>query len=559
MAVTTDRKLDAHRLRADFPIFEQTFHGKPLAFLDSAASSQKPRQMLDAMNEFYETSYANVHRGVYALAERATEALELARHKVQALLNAPSAREVIFVRNATEAINLVAYAWGLVKLKPGDLVVVSELEHHSNFVPWQYVAHRTGAGFRMISLDENGELRLEELDEVARDGAVKIVATGVVSNSLGTMNPVDKLAAWAHEHGAIMVADGAQSAPHMAMDVQALGCDFVAISAHKMCGPSGVGALWGKAELLEAMEPFLTGGHMIREVGDEDTTWGELPHKFEAGTAPMAEAVGFGAAIDYLNEIGFDAIEQYEHELAAYALGRLAELPWITVVRASRRAPRGDRLLQRRRRAPARRRAGARLRRDSDPGRPPLLPAAHAQARRGGNEPGELLRLHDPGRDRPARRGSPQGEEGVRVVGEFDQLYRELILDHYKNPRNHGVLDPSDARAEGQNPLCGDEITVSVRLGEGDVIEEVGFDGRGCAISQAATSMLTDLVKGRAAQDVAAMDKDELLEELGIPLTPVRLKCALLGLGVLKLALHKAKGTPLPEEWGTAARDLVLE
>jgi cysteine desulfurase / selenocysteine lyase len=330
VAVKTETKLDAHRLRADFPIFEQTFHGKPLAFLDSAASSQKPRQMLDAMTEFYETSYANVHRGVYQLAERATEALELSREKVRALLNAPSAREVIFVRNATEGINLVAYAWGLSNLGPGDLVVVTELEHHSNFVPWQYVAHRTGAGFRMIPLDESGELRLDELDAIAREGNLKVVATGVVSNSLGTMNPVDKLAAWAHEHGAIMVADAAQSAPHMKMDVQALGCDFAAISAHKMCGPSGVGALWGKAELLERMEPFLTGGHMIRSVGVDETSWGELPHKFEAGTAPMAEAVGFGAAIDYLTEIGFDAIERYEHELAAYALERLAELPWVT-------------------------------------------------------------------------------------------------------------------------------------------------------------------------------------------------------------------------------------
>jgi cysteine desulfurase / selenocysteine lyase len=330
VAVTADTKLDAHRLRADFPIFEQTFHGKPLAFLDSAASSQKPRQMLDAMTEFYETSYANVHRGVYQLAERATEALELSREKVRALLNAPSAREVIFVRNATEGINLVAYAWGLSNLGPGDLVVVTELEHHSNFVPWQYMAHRTGAGFRMISLDENGELRLDELNEIAREGNVKVVATGVVSNSLGTMNPVDRLSAWAHEHGAIMVADAAQSAPHMKMDVQALGCDFAAVSAHKMCGPSGVGVLWGKAELLESMEPFLTGGHMIRSVGVDDSTWGELPHKFEAGTAPMAEAVGFGAAIDYLNEIGFDAIERYEHELAAYALDKLAELPWVT-------------------------------------------------------------------------------------------------------------------------------------------------------------------------------------------------------------------------------------
>ncbi len=329
MAVTTTPALDAKRLRADFPIFEQEIHGKPLAFLDSAASSQKPRQMLDAMNEFYETSYANVHRGVYVLAERATEGLELAREKVRALLNAPAAREVIFVRNATEGINLVAYAWGLSRLGPGDLVVVSELEHHSNFVPWQYVASRTGAGFRMISLDDQGELRLDELDAIASEGTVKVVATGVVSNSLGTVNPVERVAAWAHEHGAIMVADAAQAAPHRKVDVQAIGADFAAISAHKMCGPSGVGALWGRAELLEEMEPFLTGGHMIRSVGVDGTTWGELPHKFEAGTAPMAEAVGFGAAIDYLTDVGFDAIEQYEHELAAYALERLAELPWV--------------------------------------------------------------------------------------------------------------------------------------------------------------------------------------------------------------------------------------
>ena len=330
MAVTTTPAIDARQIRADFPIFEQEFHGKPLAFLDSAASSQKPRQMLDAMTEFYETSYANVHRGVYVLAERATEGLELAREKIRVLLNAPEAREVIFVRNATEAINLVAYAWGLNRLGPGDLVVVSELEHHSNFVPWQYIANRTGAGFRMISLDDQGELRLDELDAIASEGNVKVVATGVVSNSLGTINPVERVSAWAREQGAIMVADAAQAAPHKKVDVQAIGCDFLAVSAHKMCGPSGVGALWGRAELLEEMEPFLTGGHMIRAVGPDATSWGELPHKFEAGTAPMAEAVGFGAAVDYLTEIGFDAIEQYEHELAAYALDRLAELPWIT-------------------------------------------------------------------------------------------------------------------------------------------------------------------------------------------------------------------------------------
>ena len=332
MAVRADTKtLDARAIRADFPIFEQRIHDKPLAFLDSAASSQKPRQMLEAMDHFYETSYANVHRGVYELAERATEALEHARERMRAFLNAPSTREVIFVRNATEAINLVAYAWGLWNLEAGDIVVVTELEHHSNFVPWQFVACKRGAELRMLPLDDHGELDLSGLDAIAREGNVKIVATNLVSNSLGTINPVDRLVAWAHEQGAIFVCDAAQAAPHMKLDVQALGVDFLAVSGHKMCGPSGAGALWGKAELLQKMEPFLTGGHMISSVHADKTTWSELPHKFEAGTAPMAEAVGLGAAIDYLEAVGLDAIEAHEHELAAYALGRLAEVPGITL------------------------------------------------------------------------------------------------------------------------------------------------------------------------------------------------------------------------------------
>jgi cysteine desulfurase/selenocysteine lyase len=332
VAVTADtKKLNAHAVRADFPIFKQEIHGKPLAFLDSAASSQKPRQMLDAMMTFYETSYANVHRGVYVLAERATAALEGAREKVRALVNAPDAREIVFVRNATEAINLVAYSWGMNNLGPGDVVIVSELEHHSNFVPWQYVAGKTGATLRMLPLTEEGELDLSQLDPLARDGNVKVVAMNHVSNSIGTINPVQQLAAWAHDQGAIFVCDGAQSTPHVQVDVQALGLDFLAISGHKLCGPSGIGALWGRGNLLQAMEPFLTGGHMISSVRLEKTTWGDLPHKFEAGTAPMAEAVGLGAAIDYLQDIGFDAIAAHEHELAAYALGRLSEVPGITL------------------------------------------------------------------------------------------------------------------------------------------------------------------------------------------------------------------------------------
>ena len=329
MAVTTKVKLDAQRLRADFPIFEQQIHGKPLAYLDSAVSTHKPRQVLDKLREFYETSYANVHRGVYTLSERSTAEYEGARDKVARFINASSSREVVFVHGATEGLNLVAYAWGLVNLGPGDVVIVTELEHHSNFVPWQYMAKRTGAELRMIPLDDNGELDLSDLDAIAGDANVKVVANNLVSNALGTINPIEKLSAWAHDRGAIMVVDGAQAAPHKAIDVQALGCDFFAFSAHKMCGPTSVGALWGRGELLRSMEPFNLGGHMIRKVTLEETTWGEVPAKFEAGTQPIAEAVGFGAAIDYLNDVGMDAIEQYEHELAAYALGRMAEVPGI--------------------------------------------------------------------------------------------------------------------------------------------------------------------------------------------------------------------------------------
>jgi cysteine desulfurase / selenocysteine lyase len=329
--VSARTKLDARRVRADFPIFQHQIHGKPLVYLDSAVTAQKPRHVIDAMSSFYETSYANVHRGVYALSERSTAEFEAAREKVRAFVNAPSAREVIFTRNATEGLNLVAYAWGLVNLGPGDLVVVTELEHHSNFVPWQYVAKRTGAGFRMIPLTESGELDLDALEDIARDGNVRVVANNLVSNAIGTINPVEKLSAWAHEQGAIMVVDGAQAAPHRRVDVQALGCDFLAFSAHKMCGPSGVGALWGKAELMERMEPFNLGGHMIRKVRFEETTWGELPHKFEAGTSPIAEAVGFGAAIDYLEAVGLDAIEHHEQELAAVALEQLGGIPGLTL------------------------------------------------------------------------------------------------------------------------------------------------------------------------------------------------------------------------------------
>jgi cysteine desulfurase/selenocysteine lyase len=283
------------------------------------------------MTEFYETSYANVHRAVYELGERATAGLEGAREKVARFLNAPSPREIVFVRNATEALNLVAYSWGLTNLGPGDLVVVTELEHHSNFVPWQFAAKQTGASFRMLPLDDQGELDLSGLDGLAREGNVKLVAVSLVSNSLGTINDIAPLVRWAHAHGGVVVCDAAQAAPHTRVDVQALDVDFLAVSGHKMCGPSGIGALWGRTELLHAMPPFLMGGHMIHAVTYEKTTFGELPAKFEAGTSPIAEAYGLGIAVDYLESAGLDAIERHEHELARYAMERLAEVPGVHV------------------------------------------------------------------------------------------------------------------------------------------------------------------------------------------------------------------------------------
>jgi len=327
--VIAPKKLDAHALRADFPVFEDLFHGKPLAYLDSANSSQKPRQVLDAMWQFYAHSYANIHRAVYELAERATAGYEGTRDKVKDLINAPDRREIIFTRNITEAINLVAYSWGLANLRPGDVVVTTELEHHANFVPWQQIALRAGATFRAIPFDDRGELILDSLDDIAADGNVKVVTANSISNTLGTINPIEQLTSWAHEQGAIMVVDAAQAVPHRRVDVQALGCDFLGFTSHKLCGPGGAGALWGRRELLEAMEPFEMGGEMIRTIRLERSTWNELPYKFEAGTPAVAEVFGMGVAIDYLSAVGFDAIDAYEHELTAYAIGRLGELPFV--------------------------------------------------------------------------------------------------------------------------------------------------------------------------------------------------------------------------------------
>ncbi len=319
-AITID--LDVARIRADFPILQQQVNGYPLAFLDSAASSQKPSVVIDAMNDYYRRYHANVHRGVYQLSELATAAMERARQKVARFIGARSAREIIFTRNTTEAINLVANAWGRVNLKAGDRILLTQIEHHSNLVPWQIIAQATGAELDFIPIDGSGRLALDTLPALLNE-RTKLVALTHMSNVLGTINPVAEVSAAAKQVGAVTLVDGAQSVPHFPVDVQALGIDFLAFSGHKMCGPTGIGVLWGRRELLEAMPPFLGGGSMIKTVELRRSTWNDLPWKFEAGTPPIAEVIGLGCAVDYLQEIGMEAIHRAEQQLVGYALDQL--------------------------------------------------------------------------------------------------------------------------------------------------------------------------------------------------------------------------------------------
>jgi cysteine desulfurase/selenocysteine lyase len=317
--------LDVARIRKDFPILERKVYGKPLVYLDNAATSQKPRQVIDALVHYYENYNANIHRAVHCLGEEATAAYEEARAKVAAFINAPSPECVIFTRNTTEAINLVAYTWGRANVREGDEILLTEMEHHSNLVPWQRLAQDKGATVRYVGLEDDQTLALDGLENLF-DARTKIMAMPHVSNSIGTINPVERIGKAVHRNGTLFLVDGAQGAPHMKVDVQAIDCDFYAFSAHKMLGPTGVGVLYGRRELLEEMEPFLSGGEMIRKVTFEGATWNDLPWKFEAGTPNIADTIAFGAAIDYLREMGMDNVRQHEMEITEYALDRLAKL-----------------------------------------------------------------------------------------------------------------------------------------------------------------------------------------------------------------------------------------
>ena len=329
--ITVASALDVAALRREFPILGTTTQdGRPLIYLDNAATSQKPRVVLDTLLRYYENDNANVHRGLYDLSRRATEAYEHARARLARFINAPSPDEVIWVRGATEAINLVAAAWGAATLQRGDEIILTVLEHHSNIVPWQLVAARTGAVVRFVDIDEQGRIRLDQLREFLSP-RTRMVAIGHVSNALGTIHPVREIADLVHAAGALLLVDGAQGAPHLKLDVQALDCDFYALSGHKMCGPMGIGVLWGRRALLDPLPPYQGGGEMIDYVGTDGSTFKEPPHRYEAGTPNVGGAIALAAAADFLDGIGHDALWAYEQELTRYGLERLAELKGVHV------------------------------------------------------------------------------------------------------------------------------------------------------------------------------------------------------------------------------------
>jgi cysteine desulfurase/selenocysteine lyase len=329
--------MDVREIKKQFPILNQEVNGHPLVYLDSAATSQKPRSVIETVNRYYNEVNSNVHRGVHTLGTRATEAYEGAREKVRRFINASSTEEIVFTRGTTVSINTVAYSYGNANVAEGDEIVITPMEHHSNLIPWQQLAKRKGAALKYIPLQEDGTIALEDVEKTVTD-RTKIVALAHVSNVLGTINPVKKIAEIAHRHGAVLVVDGAQSAPHMKVDMRDLDCDFYAFSAHKMAGPTGIGVMYGKKALLGEMEPVEFGGEMIDFVEYYDSTWKDLPWKFEGGTPIIAGAVGMGAAIDFLTEIGLDEIQAHEHELADYALRRMSAIDEIEIYGPKERA-----------------------------------------------------------------------------------------------------------------------------------------------------------------------------------------------------------------------------
>ena len=543
----TERKLN---VQADFPILQSTVHGKKLVYLDNSATSQKPSAVIRAMVKYYEQDNANVHRAIHYLSQRATLAYEQA-HEIVAKFIGADREEIIFTKGTTESLNLLAYSLSKT-LQLGDEIILSQMEHHSNLVPWQQVAKEKSLVLKFIPLASDYRLNMKAAQKLITP-KTKIVSIVQMSNVLGTINDVKELARIAHQAGAVMIVDAAQSIAHIKVNVLELDCDFLAFSGHKMCGPTGIGVLYGKKERLLNLNPFLYGGDMIREVTFEHSTWNELPWKFEAGTPNIAAAVGLAAAIEYLQELGMEHITRQEQELTRYALQKLSALPKINIIGPQNFTDRGPVISF-----------------AIDNLHPHDLSEFLDQegiAVRGGHHCTMPLMsvLQLPGTTRASfcfyntkddvdalcqrLQKALEQVSAVKNVDAIDkneiisgplteeqELYKENILDHYKTPHNKKILLHYTVSHKEFNPICGDVLTLYIHL-ERRNIKDVSFTGQGCAISQAAASLLTDEIKGKAVQDVKKMTSDDLLQLLGIPISIVRLKCALLSLKTMQNAL----------------------
>src|SRR3989344_688046 len=529
-------------LRQDYPLLQQHPH---LIYLDSSSTTQKPAVVLAALENFYRKNNANVHRGTYQLSQKATLDYEEARETVAKFIGAKFS-EIIFTKGTTKGLNLLAYSLGH-NLMPGDEIVLTVMEHHSNIVPWQQLAKRKGLTIKYISITADYRLNMEEAKQMI-SSKTKIVSVTHLSNVLGTINPVKELVYLAHKVGAVMIVDAAQTASSLNLQVKELGCDFLAFSGHKMGGPTGIGVLYGREELLAGMEPFLAGGDMIKEVTFESAQWNDLPYKFEAGTPPIAQAIGLAAAIKYLQQIGMTEIKRHLDNLTSHALDKISAIKGVNIIGPNEAVNRGSifsftvnsdkGIIHPHDLAESLDQAGIAVRAGYHCAMPLINSLGLSGTIRASfylyNSTEEIDKLVEVIEEIVA--ASVKGYELSGDLSEEQEICRENVLDHYKNPHNNGKLEIYTFSHRELNPVCGDEITLYLNLAE-DRISEISFTGRGCVISQAAASLFTDEIKGRCRDEINNFTPEEVLKLLGIPISPARIKCALLPLFTLQKML----------------------
>ncbi len=561
--------LSWEKIRADFPILNQTVHGKDLVYFDNAATSQKPQAVIDVIRHYYERDNANVHRGMHELSARATEGYEEARKKIARFLNAASPEEIVYTRGTTEAINLVAQTWGAKYIHEGDVILSTEMEHHSNIVPWQILAEKTGATVRFLPINDRHELDLARLDEFLTP-EVKLFVFNHISNTLGAINPVAELCAAARKVGAVTLVDAAQSAGHLPLDVQAIGCDFLALSGHKMCGPTGIGVLYGKKAILNALPPWQGGGDMIETVRFEKSTWKAAPYRFEAGTPNIAGAIGLGAAVDYLESIGRQAIWEHDAEMTQYALQKLAAIPGLKLIGPPVGSPRGAVICF--------------TMADTHAHDLVTMADEHGIALRGGHHCTQPL-MRKLGLVSTARasfyfyntkaeidhlaevlgtvaNAAQSGAAQAAVSLPLGELYEMVVTDHSRHPRNFGELAGEHVvHVHGDNPSCGDNIDLHVEFGPENV-ENVKFTGSGCMVCMTSASLMTMKLKGKTRAEAERMfhlfhdrvsapaneepgrgprELGDLNVLGGVRKFPQRVKCAMLAWRAFEQALEAAE------------------